>query len=75
MQSYFVFQLANYEERKIKLKEFNYNFNKAKNLINMENEPAFKRAGINFDDVEKIKDSNGEINLQIDKSFLHDNVD
>ena len=71
------------EERKIKLKEFNYNFNKAKNLINMENEPAFKRAGINFDEVEKIKDSsnsfvkdsNGEINLQIDKSFLHDNVD
>jgi len=63
------------EERKIKLKEFNYNFNKAKNLINMENEPAFKRAGINFDDVEKIKDSNGEINLQIDKSLLHDNVD
>ena len=63
------------EERKIKLKEFNYNFNKAKNLINMENEPAFKRARINFDDVEKIKDSNGEINLQIDKSFLHDNVD
>ena len=54
------------EERKIKLKEYNYNFNKAKNLINMENEPAFKRAGINFDDVEKIKDSNGEINLQID---------
>ena len=63
------------EERKIKLKEFNYNFNKAKNLINMENEPAFKRARINFDVVEKIKDSNGEINLQIDKSFLHDNVD
>ena len=41
----------------------------------MENEPAFKRARINFDDVEKIKDSNGEINLQIDKSLLHDNVD
>lgn len=71
------------EERKIKLKEYNYNFNKAKNLRNLENEPAFKRAGINFDNVEKIKassnsfvkDSNGEINLQIDKSFLHDNVD
>ena len=63
------------EERKIKLKEYNYNFNKAKNLINMENEPAFKRAGINFDDVEKIKDSNGEINLQIDISFLHENDD
>jgi cell division protein FtsZ len=71
------------EERKIKLKEYNYNFNKAKNLRNMENEPAFKRTGINFDNVEKIKassnsfvkDSNGEINLQIDKSFLHDNID
>jgi len=71
------------EERKIKLKEYNYNFNKAKNLRNMENEPAFKRAGINFDNVEKIKassnsfvkDSNREINLQIDKSFLHDNID
>ena len=71
------------EERKIKLKEYNYNFNTAKNLRNLENEPAFKRAGINFDNVEKIKassnsfvkDSNGEINLQIDKSFLHDNVD
>ena len=71
------------EERKIKLKEYNYNFNKAKNLRNMENEPAFKRAGINFDDVEKIKvssnsfvkDSNAEINLQIDKSFLNGNVD
>ena len=71
------------EERKIKLKEYNYNFNKAKNLRNLENEPAFKRAGINFDNVEKIKassnsfvkDSNREINLQIDKSFLHDNVD
>ena len=71
------------EERKIKLKEYNYNFNKAKNLKTMENEPAFKRAGINFDDVEKIKatsnsyvkDSNREINLQIDKSFLHNNTD
>jgi cell division protein FtsZ len=71
------------EERKIKLKEYNYNFNKAKNLRNMENEPAFKRTGINFDNVEKIKassnsfvkDSNREINLQIDKSFLHDNID
>ncbi len=71
------------EERKIKLKEYNYNFNKAKNLRTMENEPAFKRAGINFDDAEKIKatsnsyvkDSNREINLQIDKSLLHNKID
>ena len=49
----------------------------------MENEPAFKRAGISLDDVESVKtsrtsvseDSNGEINLRTNNSFLHDNVD
>ena len=71
------------EERKINLKEFNYNFNKAKNLINMENEPAFKRAGVSLDSIDQFKssrtviseDSNGEINLRTSNSFLHDNVD
>jgi cell division protein FtsZ len=49
----------------------------------MENEPAFKRAGISLDNIEQIKssrtsiseDSNGEINLRTNNSFLHDNVD
>ncbi|MBL6648659.1 MAG: cell division protein FtsZ [Flavobacteriaceae bacterium] len=71
------------EERKIKLKEYNYNFSKLKNLKSLENEPAFKRAGITLDDVEKVnvsrtsltEDSNGEVTLRTNNSFLHDNVD
>jgi cell division protein FtsZ len=71
------------EERKVKLKEYNYNFSKAKSVNSMENEPAFKRAGISLDDIESVKasrtsvseDSNGEINLRTNNSFLHDNVD
>ena len=49
----------------------------------MEKEPAFKRAGIDLDDVDSVKvsrtniseDSNGETNLRTNNSFLHDNVD
>ena len=71
------------EERKVKLKEYNYNFSKANSVNSMENEPAFKRAGISLDDIESVKasrtsvseDSNGEINLRTNNSFLHDNVD
>jgi cell division protein FtsZ len=71
------------EERKIKLKEYNYNFTKANNIKSMENEPAFKRAGVSLDDIDQFKpsrsfiseDSNAEINLRTNNSFLHDNVD
>ena len=71
------------EARKIKLKEYNYNFSKAKRISEMENEPAFKRAGVDLDEFESTKasrtsvseDSNGEINLRTNNSFLHDNVD
>jgi len=71
------------EDRKIKLKEYNYNFNKAKRISEMEKEPAFKRAGLNLEDTELVKasrtsvseDTNGEINLRTNNSFLHDNVD
>ena len=71
------------EARKIKLKEYNYNFSKAKRISEMEKEPAFKRAGIDLDDVDTVKasrtsiseDSNGETNLRTNNSFLHDNVD
>jgi cell division protein FtsZ len=71
------------EDRKIKLKEYNYNFNKAKRISEMEKEPAFKRAGVNLEDAELEKasrtsvseDTNGEINLRTNNSFLHDNVD
>ena len=71
------------EARKIKLKNYNYNFSKAKRISDMEKEPAFKRAGVNLEDIESVKasrtsvseDSNGEINLRTNNSFLHDNVD
>ena len=71
------------EDRKIKLKEYNYNFNKAKRISEMEKEPAFKRAGVNLEDADLEKasrtsvseDTNGEINLRTNNSFLHDNVD
>ena len=71
------------EARKIKLKEYNYNFSKAKRISEMENEPAFKRAGVDLNEFESTKasrtsvseDSNGEINLRNNNSFLHDNVD
>ena len=71
------------EERKIKLKQYNYNFTKANNIESMENEPAFKRAGVSLDSIDQFKssrtviseDSNGEINLRTSNSFLHDNVD
>ena len=71
------------EARKIKLKEYNYNFSKAKRISEMEKEPAFKRAGIDLDDVDTVKasrtsiseDSNGETNLRTNNSFLHDNLD
>ena len=71
------------DSRKIKLKEFNYNFSKAKRMSDMENEPAFKRAGVELKkstSTDKSRttvseDSEGEINLRTNNSFLHDNVD
>ena len=71
------------DERKIKLKEFNYDFNKSRNLKSMENGPAFKRAGVSLTDLEKVKlskssigdDLNGKINNRANNSFLIDNVD
>ena len=71
------------EERKIKLKQYNYSFTKANNIKSMENEPAFKRAGVSLDSVHQFEssrsviseDSNGEMNLRTNNSFLHENVD
>ena len=71
------------EERKIKLKEFNYKFVKSRKVEDMEKEPAYKRAGIELnDDVESCLsssslelDDEGNLNLNSKNSFLHDNVD
>ena len=72
------------EERKIKLKEFNYKFAKARRVLDMEKEPAYKRAGIELesdiirDDISATKieeDNDGNLELKSNNSFLHDNVD
>ena len=71
------------EERKIKLKEFNYKFVKTRKVEDMENEPAYKRAGVELtDNIENTisssvldQDEEGNLNLNSKNSFLHDNVD
>ena len=72
------------EERKIKLKEFNYKFAKARRVLDMEKEPAYKRAGIELESdiisndisATKIEENNdGNLELKSNNSFLHDNVD
>ena len=75
------------EERKLRLKDFNYKFRNTPNGVeNFENIPAYKRMNI---DLEKTPDSSdepvsrftlgdddsGEMNLRSRNSFLHDNVD
>ena len=71
------------EERKIKLKEFNYKFAKASRVSSIEKEPAYKRAGIELEsniskDISATKieeDNDGNLELKSNNSFLHDNVD
>ena len=72
------------EERKIKLKEFNYKFAKARRVLDMEKEPAYKRGGIELEsdiisnDISATKieeDNDGNLELKSNNSFLHDNVD
>ncbi|GAA3512859.1 cell division protein FtsZ [Aquimarina addita] len=72
-------------ERRAKMKEFNYKFrNNASNIDDIEKEPAYKRAGIDVDarpgssELSRTSlgtDSNDEIQLRKNNSFLHDNVD
>ena len=73
------------EERKRKLKSFNYTFkNKRKSIDDLEKEPAYKRQDVNLNENPKEQkvsrmslgeDSNDEIQLRSNNSFLHDNVD
>jgi cell division protein FtsZ len=71
------------EQRKIKLKEFNYKFTKSRRVQDMDKEPAYKRAGIELENdisneisLTKIEeDEDGNIELKSKNSFLHDNVD
>lgn len=73
------------EERRRKMKEFNYKFHNSSSKIDeFEKEPAYKRMGIDLNesrtDNSKSRlslgtDSNDDLQLRSNNSFLHDNVD
>ncbi|MFG6686284.1 cell division protein FtsZ [Mariniflexile sp. HNIBRBA6329] len=73
------------EERRRKMKDFNYKFNSAK-IDDIERVPAYRRQGINLEDSKHSSetdmsrtsigiDDNDDIKLRSNNSFLHDNVD
>ena len=77
-------------DRRQKMKDFNYKFvNRVnKNIDEIENQPAYKRMGVDLEDVEPSSevtenssrislssDDNDDIQLRSNNSFLHDNVD
>ncbi|MEO0528073.1 MAG: cell division protein FtsZ [Bacteroidota bacterium] len=73
------------DERRKKLKDFNYKFqNSLNNIDEIEKEPAYKRQGVELNEKSRenkvsrttlSEDSNDEIQLRSNNSFLHDNVD
>ncbi len=73
------------EERRRKLKEFNYKFhNNPSRIEEFEKEPAYKRSGIDITTNQALNnnsrmslgtDSNDDVQLRSNNSFLHDNVD
>ncbi len=73
------------DERRKKLKEFNYKFhNNASKIDDYEKEPAYKRSGIDLNNsiiknsnsrISLGTDSNNDIQLRSNNSFLHDSVD
>lgn len=76
---------ARAEERKRKMKDFNYKFNNsAARIDEIEKEPAYKRMGIDVTSTPNTNgqsrmslgtDSNDDLQLRSNNSFLHDNVD
>ena len=73
------------DDRRKKLKEFNYKFhNNPSKIEEMEKEPAYKRLGVDLTNNAQSNtnsrmsigtDSNDDIQLRSNNSFLHDNVD
>lgn len=73
------------EERKRKMKDFNHKFNNSSAYIDeIEKEPAYKRMGIDVTSIPTGNnqsrmslgiDSNEDVQLRSNNSFLHDNVD
>ena len=76
---------ARKEQRIQAFKNFNHQFNKGSiKLDEIERVPAYKRAGVEFDEVPEgskvsrttlSEDQNGDTQLRTNNSFLHDNVD
>ena len=74
------------EERRRKMKDFNYKFNNAK-IDEIEKEPAYKRQGVSLKEVQHSSseteisrtsiglDDNDDVQLRSNNSYLHDNVD
>lgn len=73
------------EERKRRMKEFNYKFRKSASKIDeIEKEPAYKRMGIELEETKSsdasisrtsVNIDDDDIELRSNNSFLHDNVD
>ena len=72
------------EERKSKLKNFNHKFNNPNRIDDLEKEPAFRRLGLDVTSIPNQNppsrmsigmDSNDDMQLRSNNSFLHDNVD
>ena len=73
------------DERRKKLKEFNYKFhNNVSKVDEYEKEPAYKRLGIDISNQQTSNatsrisvgtDSNNDLQLRSNNSYLHDNVD
>ncbi|CAM2976876.1 cell division protein FtsZ [Flavobacterium succinicans] len=73
------------EERRKKLKEFNYKFhNNVTRIDELEREPAYKRLGVELTNTQAVNttsrvsvstDSNNDLQFRSNNSYLHDNVD
>lgn len=72
------------DERRRKLKEFNYKFHTSSKIDELEKVPAYKRTGIDISTSQAANsssrmslgiDSNDDVQLRSNNSFLHDNVD
>ena len=77
------------DDRREKMKNFNYRFaNRSSNNEEYQSKPAYKRMGVDLDDVEPSSettdnksrislssDDNDDIQLRSNNSYLHDNVD
>ena len=74
------------DERRKKLKDFNYKFsNNSAHIDQLERIPAYKRSGLDLNDNQHLNnqtsrlsvgnDSNNDVQLRSNNSYLHDNVD